>query len=155
MNLSYFSAEELIKQRLRDTVTLILDRNILSASDIQGVKSLTQSVPAIHISPYDDDVLTGDTGQSGSGSAQSINQQWLLTVAVRNVRSTSGEFRRDEAGEIVNEMLQSLQGYKLSDQHGNLKRRRAPVRTTYIDGFAYFPFLFETKLTIVGSVGQY
>jgi len=145
---NHLAVEQLIKARLSEKMCLIDDSKILSARDLEGVQAKSQINPAIHVLYADDDVNVSD--RAGSGIAQSIKQLWRVVVVVRNVRDTTGESSRNDAGEIIDEVLKALQGWQPSASHSPLKRTKSPFRTTYRDGFAYFPFQFSTQMTVIG-----
>lgn len=145
---NHLAAEQLIKNRLGQKVASISDAKILSARDLEGVKAKSQVNPAIHVLYADDDVTVSD--RKGSGQAQAIKQLWRVVLVVRNVSDVSGESIREDAGEIIDEILKALQGWQPSASHSPLQRTKSPFRTTYRDGFAYFPFQFSTQMTVIG-----
>jgi hypothetical protein len=147
---NYLSAEALIKQRLVDKVPAILPHHVLSATDLDGVKESGQPTPALHVIYFDDEVPTGEGGHAGTGRSQLVNQLWLVTLVVRNVKDKAGAGSRNDAGLLIGSVLSALQGWKPSSEHGPLYRRKSPYRTTYRNGFGYFTFLFSTKISVMG-----
>ncbi len=99
----------------------------------------------------DDEVPTGDGSNTGRGKSQLVNQLWMVTLVTRNVRNASGTGSNDEAGELLSQVLSTLQGWQPSPEHGHLHRRKSPYRATYRNGFCYFTFLFATKVAITGQ----
>lgn len=148
---NYLSAEALIKQRLIAEVPAVNERNVLSARDLEGIQESAQPVPALHVLYFDDEVPGGDGDKAIHGRHQRIQQLWTVMVVVRNVRDATGQAVRQEAGELILAVLKALQGWTPSPDHGPLQRRKAPFRTTYRNGFAYFPFLFSTQVLIQGN----
>lgn len=81
---------------------------------------------------------------------QQVEQSWLIVVVVRNVSSISGEHARQDIDAIVEETLQSLNGYVLGEKYTRLSRTKSPYRITFRNGFLYFPMLFKTKMMTEG-----
>ncbi len=146
--MTYLRAEQLIKQRLVDQVTEVPEHNILSAADLEGIKENSQPVPALHVVFFDDNP-TANKNETVS-IQQSTEQNWLITVAVRNVRDKSGESARDEAGLLINQVLQALNGWHPDLGFMRMSRKKSPYRPTYRNGFFYFPMLFSVKMNTEG-----
>jgi len=147
---NYLAAEALIKQRLIDKVPAIPAHHVLSAADLDGVKENAQATPALHVIYFDDEVPTGEGSQAGTGRAQLVNQLWLVTLVVRNVKGKTGAGNRNDAGLLIGPVLAALQGWRPSAEHGPLYRRKSPYRVTYRNGFGYFTYLFSTKISVTG-----
>lgn len=145
---NHLIAEQLIKARLIHKVECIPAKHILSAIDLEGVKQKSQVIPAIHVLYADDVVVTSD--KAGSGRGQTFDQLWNVVVVVRNVKDSTGESSRAAAGDIIDATLKALQGWTPSNDHTALHRTRSSFRTTYMNGFVYFPLQFSTKMMTIG-----
>jgi hypothetical protein len=148
---NYLAAEELIKARLAEKLSEVPALNILSAADLDGVKEASQVTPAVHVMYFDDEVPGSDGDAALKSRHQKTQQLWAVILVVRNVRDKTGQASREDAGLLISTLLDTLQGWKPSAEHGPLRRRKAPFRTTYRNGFAYFPFLFSTQIVTTGS----
>jgi hypothetical protein len=141
----YLSAEPAIIARLKDQVPEM--RGHFSASDLEGVVEAQQVTPAVHVLYYGDRVVSG-SGTSSTGEMQCVDQLWYVVLAVRNARTpNTNEAVRADAGPLVSKVLKALQGWKPSALHGPLKRING-ADPGFKAGFAYFPYLFQTRLTI-------
>ena len=149
--LDYLAAEGLIKERLQDQVDQVPDQNVLSATDLDGVKEKQQATPALHVIYAGDKVQTGRSGSSRKGKSQIIDQYWQVTVAVRNVSDKSGEHAREDASPIILALLDALQGHKLGQTYSELQRLNSPYKPTCRNGFAYFSFLFSTRMHLAAG----
>jgi len=141
--MTYFSAEQLIRNRLTDKLTKIPSSSILVASDLVNVTESSQINPAVHV------VYAGDNlgDERGDGLAQKVEQQWQVIVVSRNMKNNSKQQAITESGELVSEVLSALQGFTLSPSHSRLKRVQAG-KPTYRKGFAYFSFQFQTGFVV-------
>lgn len=143
----YLSAEPLIVDRLRLQVAAVPDPNVMTAADLSGVEQRAQHTPALHII-YDGDEPAGESGQSEAGDAQVIWQRWLVVVAVRNVRDTTGGAgARAMAGPLLVSVIQALAGWRPSVDHSPMIRSSAP-RPVFDAGFAYYPQLYRTAIVL-------
>lgn len=146
---NYFDAEELLKARLRDKVSSVPNENILSACDISEVLNSTQVCPSISVIYRGDLVGSNDA----RGLFQTINQQWQIVVTTQNLSSAESSTGITSAGGIIGEMIEALLGHRLSGQggrHDNLILVRAPDRPYYVEGFAYFSYMFSTGIQLKG-----
>jgi hypothetical protein len=137
---NYLSAEALLLDRLRATVTGA--RAVLSAADLAGVEESQQQTPAVHV------VLGGyrPTRVSGEGRVQETEQSWRVVVAVRNLRSPqTGEHAREDAGPVLAQVLEALQGWRPSAEHTPLALAAGPA-PGFSRGYGYFPLTFTTQV---------
>jgi hypothetical protein len=143
---NYLSAEPLIIARLKAVVTE-LGGNVFSAADLDGVNANSQITPAAHVLYYGDRVAQGN-GRSSTGECQCTDQVWYVVLAVRNAASQeTGEDARLEAGILLKKIMKALQGWQPSPEHGYLIRGNGPA-PGFKAGFAYFPILFTTRVTV-------
>lgn len=147
---NFFDAELLIKQRLADKVDSIPDGHILSACDIEAVKHSSHVRPSISV------IYRGDKIVSvlPTGVSARVSQNWQIVVAAQNLASDGSGTGITDAGLIIQEMLEALMGYRLSGiggKHGELMLVAAPDRPYYIEGFAYFSYMFSTEIHLTGT----
>ena len=139
---NYLSAEGLIIARLKARLPAV--RAVLSAADLVGVEERSQITPALHV------LYDGDTVQESPGRAQSVGQRWLVIVAVRNVRDQmGGSAARADAGALLTQVIQALQYWAPSPQHGKLMRANAPK--AHQGEYSYFPLAFVTDIVSAGD----
>ena len=143
---NFFSAGELIVQRLKATVQNVPDLNIRVAPNQEWAiaNALDKS---IHVIFFDDQPETGKGGTSGRYVQQISTQYWLVVVSLKNVSNVGVAARQDVGGLIVT-VLQALQGHRLSKDHHELKRQRSPFRNPDKGGYIHIPLLFSTSIII-------
>lgn len=144
---NYFAAEQAIVERLRDKVAGTV--KIYTPFDLQGVVESSQASPAIHV-VYSGDVVggTGTGPQAGAGAAKIVDQRWLVVLAVRTAAAQLQDTAeiRVKAGEFIPQILDALQGWQPVEWMRPLARISGPT-AGYSSSFAYFPFLFEGRVT--------
>lgn len=143
----YFEAEEAIIARLTDKVPGIV--KIYTPFDLQGVLESSQASPALHV-VYAGDVVggTGPGPQVGAGAGKIVDQRWLVVLAVRTAGAQLQDTTaiRKKAGVLVPRVLDALQGWQPVQWMRPLARVSGPS-SGYSSSFAYFPFLFEGRVT--------
>ena len=143
----YLAAEPLIVTRLRGEVAGVPSAHVLTAADLSGVEARAQHTPALHVI-YDGDEPLGESGQSDAGDVQITWQRWLVVVAVRSARDTTGGAgARALAGPLLVAVIQALAGWRPSADHSPLIRASAP-RPAFDAGFAYYPQLYRTAIVL-------
>lgn len=147
---NFLSASGLLVTYLQQQITTVPGINIRPAVSIEWVVKNALS-PSINVIFVDDVPVTEPGGSSMQGIAQTSKQYWLTLVSVRNV-ADAGTAAQVDAGDLITALLRTLQGYRLSAQHGPLYRQKCPFRKTDAAGYAHFPFLFSTQITTVGNV---
>jgi len=146
--MSYLAAETLIVEHLQQNMQTVPAKKVLTAASLDGVMEETQVTPAVQIIFLDDQPEEIEKGEFNS---QFTNQLWHLIVVVRNVKDKSGRAARDEAGEIVAEVISLLNGKHFKHPFGRMRRVKSPNRPTYREGFFYFPLLFVLRMKSTGS----
>ena len=139
----FLSAEGLIIQRLKDKSGISA---VLSTTDLQGVSEKGQVTPAVHV------IYGGfsPAGKAGNPDVMKIKQSWMIIVTVRNVSSTNEAAAvNQEAGPHIMNVIQSLQGHKLSVDHSDLELQSPPAPLIRA-GFGYYPILFTTNVITRG-----
>lgn len=141
----YLAAGPFIIDRIRDAVSGVA--SVLPARDLANVVETTLQSPSVFV-VYDGDRL-GDA--SSTGRAQAIRQRWLIVLAVRNARQADGGAGlAAEAGPLISDLLQSLQGWQPSPDFRPLIRVAAP-HPGYSPAFAYYPLAFECQIITLGD----
>lgn len=135
----YLSAADLIVAKLNSQLRL-------PTANIRHAVSLDWAVknalsPSVSVIFFDDVPLA--TPSSRHGNRQVSDQYWLLLITVRNV-SDVGIQAIQEAGVLVEAVLNTLQGVELSLHHQPLVRQKCPYRKTDQNGFVFFPLMFST-----------
>lgn len=147
---NFFAAEALLIARLQQQLPAVPRNYIRKAINLEW--AVTNALaPSVSVIFYDDDPDTAAGGTGRRGRSQLSNQYWLILLSVRNV-SDVGTAAQQDAGRLIQTLLQALQGYVLSSEHLPLYRQKCPYRKTdKKDGIVHFPFLFSTGITITGS----
>lgn len=139
----YFAAEALILERLSSQIPAF--RLVQGARDFAGVLEQTGVSPAIHL------VYDGQEVRMGAGSAQAVDQLWLVVVAVKNVReATNGLGERQEAGPLLIQTCQALLGWRPGEDHGPMRMVSASG-ASFAQGVAFFPLRFSTRVMLQGA----
>lgn len=144
---NHFQAEILIQDRLKNKVACVPKNKILSGLSQADIIKNHKVDKAIYVLYHDDNI---SSDRSGDGIAQQVEQLWLVVVAVRNVSNPTGQSAREDAGEIVDAVLKSLQGFDMYDRFSSLHREKCPFKNSYIKGVMYFPMMFSTQITTIG-----
>lgn len=141
MQSDYFALEPEIVEQLK-TIEGILAVN--TPFSVDDMLQITNIAPALNVIYVGDRV--GDS--AGQGRSNSITQQWLIVLAVRDASSQLDQTSniRKEADPFIRELLSKLQGFdpKVKGFRPFI-RVDAGVQIGSSTGFAYFPFLFESK----------
>jgi hypothetical protein len=143
---NYFAAEQAIIGRLRERVEGIA--KIYTPFDLHGVVESSQASPALHVVYAGDSVGGTQQGQqSGAGASKTVDQRWLVVLAVRTAAAQLQDTTeiRVKAGEFIPQILDALQGWQPVEWMRPLARVSGPA-AGYSSSFAYFPFLFEGRV---------
>lgn len=138
----YFAAEQAIVDRLTTSVPDL--KQVLTPFSIADMVESSQPSPAAHVI-YGGDSVVGN--EAGSGSSRTINQRWLVVLAVRTPKAQLQNTTeiRVLAGTIIPKILGSLQGWAPVTWMRPLGRVSGPA-AGYSSSFAYFPFMFEGRI---------
>lgn len=142
---NFLALEPLLLERLRAQLADVVPTvQLLAASDLAHVTEATQPTPAVHLI-YDGYSVT-ESRQDGS--AVRIDQTWLTTVAVRNLKDMrSGSAARAEAGLIARRVTQALMGYRPEPGAKPLRLVNGPA-AGFSNGFQYLPLAFAAELVL-------
>lgn len=137
---SFLAAEHLIAERL--AALLPDDVHVLTAADLDGAAQGSHPTPAVFV--VYDGYTAGDS--TPTGSQQKLAQRWVVISAARHVgQARSGQAARQEAGQLVGQVIGALQGHRLSPDHSILQMANAP-RPIYRHGLAYLFTAWDTTI---------
>ncbi|MDP8079518.1 phage tail terminator protein [Phocoenobacter skyensis] len=142
--MNYLFAGEKIVKRLKEVVPEF--KEVLKAGELALIHQKSQQSPTAYVI-YQGDVINANTPANGTlGKAQYVKQQWLVVVVVnmsdkRHIYNDTDEL----AGELIDKTLKALMGYVLDKQCKPLTRSAKSIKAEYIDGFGYFPFIFDVN----------
>lgn len=137
----YFAVEPKIVELLKTNEGILAINTPFSVDDMLQI---TNVAPALNVIYVGDRV--GDS--AGQGKANTVTQQWLIVLVVRDASSQLDETSniRKEADPLIRELLSKMQGFNPNvTGFRPFLRVDAGVQIGSSAGFAYFPFLFETK----------
>lgn len=140
----YLSAGPLIIARIKAKTGI---EDVRPARELAGIAESAIRSPSVFV------VYGGDTlgANGGRGQAQVVRQRWVVVLAVRNAtQGDGGEATATEAGPLITELLESLQGWEPSTNHGPLERKQAQ-QPGYSPAFAYYPLAFDCQLFTIGD----
>lgn len=137
----YFAVEPKIVELLETNKDILAVNTPFSVDDMLQI---TNVAPALNV------IYVGDrVGDSvGQGQANTVTQQWLIVLAVRDASSQLDQTSniRKEADPLIRELLNKMKGFNPNVAGFRPFVRVDPgVQIGSSAGFAYFPFLFETK----------
>lgn len=144
-NDNYFIAGTLIQQRLREQVPGLAF--VDGSRSIKEIIDRTCATPAAVV-VYDGDIIKDAPGQSADlGRVQVVQQRWHIELLVHNHSSfVSGEGEREEAGQLLSQIINALSGWAPSNEHKAMRRIQAPLPTHTNDGYGYYPIKFITEI---------
>ena len=140
--MNHLSFGDLLVDRLKGTVTTV--ENVLASIELSGLTEASLITPALHIYYVGEDL--GD--MAGQGIAYEVKQTWSVVIVTKNLRLPGP--RRTELGEIITDVLRSLQGWKAGNAYSPLYRENAPGPKDDPGGFTYFPLHFSCKILTQG-----
>ena len=137
----YFAVEPKIVELLETNKDILAVNTPFSVDDMLQI---TNIAPALNV------IYVGDrVGDSvGQGRANTVTQQWLIVLAVRDASSQLDQTSniRKEADPLIRELLSKMQGFNPQVAgFRSCERFDAGVQIGSSAGFAYFPVLFEIK----------
>jgi len=105
------------------------------------VTEMAQVTPSAHVNF----VRIRSKDSAGKGKMNMISQQWAVTVACKNARSQSidGSAVTDQAGNLLEDVIQLLSGWKPASARGELML--VDVKEAFSTGFAYLTAVFESE----------
>ena len=138
---------DLLVARLSDTVTSV--GTVLASIELSGVTDASLITPALHVYYVGEDL--GD--MAGRGIAYEIKQTWSVVIVTKNLRLPGP--RRAELGDIITDVLKSLQGWQANSAYSPMYRENAPGPKDDAGGYTYFPLHFSTKFLTTGDSNGY
>jgi hypothetical protein len=141
----YFLAEPAIVARLKERVQGV--KEFYTPFSLADMVESSQASPAIHVIYGGDVIPGGRDNQVGQGTMRTLDQRWLIVLAVRTAKAQlQNTFEiRALAGRIVPQVLGALQGWAPVEWMRPLGRVSGPP-AGYSSSFAYFPFMFEGRV---------
>lgn len=139
---NYFALEPLIVEKLKEIEGILAINTPFSVDDMLQITNVSPSLNVIYV---------GDqVGESvARGRAAPITQQWLIVLAIQDASSQLEETSniRKIADPLICELLDKMQGFNPNlTGYRPFERVNAGVNVGSASGFAYFPYLFESKL---------
>lgn len=139
----YLLPKKLIVQQLRDNCSFF--KRVLSVSGFSEARIKSLSLPAALVAYKGDAPQVDDDSVGIDAEGQFVTQQYVVLVVVGNqdgYDDDTGE--NDEAGRLIQDVIDALQGFQVSEGHDPLMRRpgMAPI---YAEDYAYYPLTFETR----------
>lgn len=143
--MNYLLLESLLIDRIRSACPSF--KAVHSASALANLDSIASQMPACFVVYEGAKVLDPDKRLADT-VPQTMLQTWQVVVAVRNVANLpQGSAQRDEAGDLIGELLPKLIHWNPANGLMPLKLV-GEMRAAYQAGVAYFPFRFETQIRI-------
>lgn len=139
---NYFSAEQLIVERLRAEVPEL--------AFVDGSRSVQEVVERAVPTPAALVLFGGDTlnasDSAGWGAIQVVDQRWLLELVIANDwAAESGTGERLEAGYLISKIIKTLAGWRPSQEHEEMRRTQAS-NPVYDNGEGYYQLAFLTEV---------
>lgn len=118
--------------------------HILAAADLAGITEATQVTPAVHL------VYQGYrvSESRADGHATRLEQTWLATVAVRNLKDMrTGVAARVDAGLIAARVASALMGFVCTPGAKPLRLVDGPS-AGFSAGYQYLPLAFVAEIVL-------
>lgn len=111
---------------------------VLTMRDIKAVKDNEVPLPAAMV------IYGGDSPASLSSDSelQLVPQKWLVEVVVSS-HSDNAENELEEAGDLMDKVIEALQGWQPVSAIEPMKRLPGP-QPVYLSGLSLYPLVFET-----------
>ncbi|MBL4797643.1 MAG: hypothetical protein JKY50_09525 [Oleispira sp.] len=117
---------------------------VMTSAELASVTEGNQPTPAVHVIYRNYRV----TENRPDGKAARIEQQWMLVVAVKNLREmTSGSAARSDAMELADIVAPSIMGWQPSAAAKPFKISNAPAAAQG-QGHYYLPLVFTTETNV-------
>lgn len=144
MTTNHLDLEPLLLARIQAKVPEALD--VLSAADLPAVGEQALRTPAVHV------YYLGDSFDSSAvrGVDLEVEQTWGVVIVVRHLRGAAAQ--RDQAGEMMTDVIGALQGWEPSPRHGRLQRATAPAPLYGEHGILFLPIYFTCRVLTTGAV---
>jgi len=123
-------------------------RQVRLAASVEEIGDITPASPAVWV-VWDGDRIVDGAG-AGHGSAQAIDQHWIVALLVRSAKdAASGAGVTNAAGPLLSRILSALMGWQPSGSRA-LRRIEAP-RPSYVAGTGIYPIAFAARIVSVGN----
>lgn len=133
--------EAAIAERL---IAALPDVHVMTAADLASVTEDRQPTPAVHV--VYQNYRVAETRPDGKAAV--IEQSWLVVAVAKDVSSMrSGKASRLAAGELAEQVLPQLMGWKAPEAAGPLILS-TPPNPAYSNGITYLPLAFTVKTAI-------
>lgn len=150
--MNYLFAGKEIAERLKHIVPEF--KEVLKAGNLANISHEAQKSPCAYVIYHGDVINTAEAAHGGVGKAQYVTQQWIVAVVVNLADKRSLYTDADEqAGELITNMLQALSGWKINERTKPLTRSAKSINAEYIDGWGYYPFVFNVEFVMPRSKG--
>lgn len=142
---NFLALEACLVERLAQQLCELAPRvHVLQAASLAGVTEDKQLTPAVHVVYQGYRIVEARS----DGALVRVQQTWLATVAVKNMRGLrSGAAAREDAGLIAARVARSLMGYKPALCLKPLQLVDAPA-AGFSGGYQYLPLAFEAELRL-------
>ena len=137
--MSFLAIESAIVARLTERLPPAV--RVLTAADLASVAEGSQPTPAVHV------VFQRYGVTDTSPALTTVQQTWLLVVAVRNTRNArSGSGARESASEIIDAVLAAINHWRPAGAKPMTLTNAPPAQ--FSAGFGYFPLAFNTAINL-------
>ncbi|HCK31804.1 phage tail terminator protein [Acinetobacter ursingii] len=135
---NFFAVRDEIAEKLKEISAL---KQIYTPLNSVKVTEMSQVTPAAHVNFQ----RITKVDSSGNSKVNMLGIRWAVTVACRNAQSqmTNGNVVTDEAGELLQDVIELLSGWQPSSSVRPLDL--IEVREGFSTGFAYLTAIFESK----------
>lgn len=146
----YLFLEPLLVERVRAEVPgLAL---VGGVPDLATVADQQQATPAVYLIYLGDELSAGPQAQGGQGRVQTVTQLWAAVLALYCAdASGEGVAARREAGPLLGQLLKTLTGWIPRPDVTPLTRRQGPAEVAYVDGYFYYPLVFQASFVFPRS----
>ncbi|ENX02339.1 hypothetical protein F900_01403 [Acinetobacter modestus] len=140
---NFFDVRAEIAEKLKEITEF---KQIYTPINSVSVTEMGQVTPAAHVNFH----RVRKIDDAGKGKSNLLGLQWSVTVACRNAKAQLNDITAlaDEAGELLNKVIQLLSGWELDNSIDPLQI--VDVKDGYGPAFVYYTVIFEST-KIIGA----
>ncbi|MFT0211829.1 hypothetical protein VQ643_04335 [Pseudomonas sp. F1_0610] len=139
----YLFLEDLLIARIQQQVPELTVQGIADLADVDQSALSTPSAFVVYLGDW---VPQGASHQGGQKTIQTVTQNWAVVLCVSYGDSAGdGYGARRLAGPYLGQLLATLTGWKPAQDVAPLVRAAQQAPTDYIDGYFYYPLVFQAN----------
>lgn len=140
---NYFWIGSRLVEHLRQAMPELM--GVCTINDTSALADNAQASPVAHVLYVSDEAEVGPQSQGTVGKKQVVTQLWCVVISVYYGQDSAvSNNAQDVAGPLISKMLRVVSGWQPDPTAKPLMRGR-PMPANYVNGFAFFPFVFRAS----------